>query len=181
MIMRILVFVVMLTGLAPSMASDAIVGEPDGNSYHFVSHYRVAIEAPAQTVWRHLTDLGSWMYDFEMSHESGVPGEEGEVLRLYSGQDFFTQITGAVTNELLVVANLPSTFKDEYSTGVAVITLNEAQGETVVDLTMSRRYTWQGDGANPMKSTRESPEFIDGTRATWRRFLDRLRSLSEST
>ena len=121
------------------------------------------------------------MYDFEMSHVSGMWGEEGEVLRLYSGQDFFSQITSAVPNELLVVANLPSKFKGEYSTGIAVITLNETQGKTTVDLTISRRFTWQGEGINPMKSTRESPEFIKNTRTMWDRFLEKLRALSECT
>ena len=180
-VVRILTFVAVLTCSLQSVASDAIVSEPDESSYNFVSHYRVSIKAPTRIVWNHLKDLGSWMYDFEMSHVSGEQGEEGEVLRLYSGQDFLTQITSAVPNKLLVIANLPSDIRGEHSTGVAVITLNEAPGETIVDLTMSRRYTWQGEGVNPMRTTRESPEFIENTRAVWGRFLERLRTLSEGT
>lgn len=178
-----IVLYLLLLGLlysAELQASEAITHEPDGSSYQFVSHYRVTIDASAETVWNHLIDLGSWMFEFEMTHVSGTPGREGEIRRLYAGQDFLMQIIHAVPEELLVIANLPSTFKGEYSTGIGVMSLVAADGQTTVDLTMSRRYSWDAKDQNPMQQVRESPEFIENTRAMWEdRFLQRLRSLSE--
>ena len=160
-------------------ASETVTEEPGDTAYSFVSHYRIAIDAPLETVWRHVINVQSWMYEFSMDHVSGDPGQEGEVLRVYSGQEFLAQTTSVIQNELLVISNLPSTFQDEYSTGVAVITLNDVAGKTMVDLTMSRRYTWQSSGPDPAKQTRESTEFQERTRTTWKGFLDRLRTLAE--
>lgn len=174
-----LVAAVMLVSIAT--ASETITPEPDESSYHFVSHYSVVVNAPASAVWNQLVDVGSWMYEFELSLESGTPGHEGEVRRLYPGQDFFIEITKVIPNELFVFANLPSRFNGEYSTGVAVITLSETGGITTVSLTMSRRYSWDSTEPNPQRSMRESPEFKERTRAMWQeRFLGRLRSLVEA-
>lgn len=162
-------------------ASGTLTPEPGSGSYQFVSHYRIEIDAPVPTVWKQLVDVGAWMYEFDMTLESGLPGETGEIRRLYSGQDFFVQITKVVPNELLAMANLPSTFNGEYSTGVGVITLNASKRGTVVDLTMSRRYEWRGEGDNPMRATRASEGFNSTTDATWGRFLERLRTLAEAT
>jgi len=161
-------------------ASETITVEPDQNSYHHVSHYNVAIEAPANAVWPHLIDLGSWMYDFEMSVVSGQAGEEGAVYRLYPEQGFLIQVTSVVPNNLLVIANLPSTFQGESSTGVGVIRLNEVDGVTYVDLTMSRRYSWPGEGVNVMKQQRTSRDFKENSRAMWQgRFLGKLKALAQ--
>lgn len=165
---------------AHAQSSETVTDEPGNEAYNFVSHYRVAIDAPVEVVWKHLVDLNSWMYQFAMERVSGMPGEKGAVFRLYSGEDFLAQITAVVRNELLVIVNLPSTFQDEYSTGVGVTTLNRARGKTIVDLTMSRRYTWHGSGVDQTKQTRESREFQQGTRTTWNDFLARLRSLAEA-
>lgn len=169
---------VMLVSVAT--ASETITPEPGESSYHFVSHYTVEVNAPASAVWKQLVDVGSWMYEFELSLESGTPGHEGEVRRLYSGQDFFIEITKVIPKELLVFANLPSSFNGEYSTGVAMITLSEANEITTVSLTMSRRYSWDSTDPNTQRSMRESPEFQERTRAMWQeRFLGRLRELVE--
>ena len=162
-------------------ASETIIAEPDGSSYQFVSHYTVNVAASANDVWNHLVDLGSWMDEFDLLLESGIPGKEGEVRRLYDGQDFFIQVTKAIPGELLVFANLPSSFNGEHSTGVVVISLHESNAITAVRLTMSRRYSWDSDEPNPQRSMRESPEFQERTRAMWNeRFLPRLKSLAES-
>ncbi len=162
-------------------ASETITPEPDDSAYHYVSHYSVKIDVPANAVWSHLVDLSSWMYEFELSVDSGTPGQEGEVRRLYSGQDFLIEITKIIPNELLVFANLPISFNGEYSTGVGVITLNESDGMTTVMLTMSRRYSWDSAEPNPQRSMRESPEFQEQSRAMWNdRFLPKLKSLAET-
>ena len=176
-----LVIVVALVLSSEARASDTITLEPNHRSYHYVSHYSVAIGAPVEVVWEHLINLGSWMYEFEMALASGTPGEVGEVRRLFAEQDFFVQITKIIPNELLVFANLPSTFKGEFSTGIGVITLHESRGTTTVNMTMSRRYSWESEGLNPQKKTRESQEFSQNTRAMWQdRFLAKLRSLAEA-
>lgn len=175
-----------------TLASSTIT-EPDANTYHFIDHHQVTINAPAKKVWPHLISLGSWMYEFEMAHVSGEPGREGQVMRLYEGQDFMMQIARMVPNQLLTLVNLPSTFKGEYSTGTGVTTLFEFEGKTLVSLTMDRRYTYLGkdsleDGDatgvaldNPMRAVRESEAFIENTRAMWEdRFLTRLKQLVEA-
>ena len=166
----------------PVMASETITPEPTPEAYNYVSSYRVSIDASAAEVWPHLIDLGSWMYDFDMAVGQGEPGTVGQVLRLYPGQDFFVQIVGMTPNQNLVVANLPATFRDEFSTGIAVMDLVEIDGTTTLSLTMSRRYTWQGEGdENPLRAMRSSEQFQQGSEATWTRFLDRLKSLAEGS
>lgn len=170
-----------MTSAPTATASETLTVEPDGTSYHFVSHYSIDVAAPADEVWNQLVDVGSWMYEFDLSMVSGKPGQEGEVRRLYTGQDFFIEITKVIPNELLVFANLPSTFNGESSTGVAVISLNGGNGMTTVKLTMSHRYSWDSTEPNPQRSVRESPEFRERTRAMWNeRFLPKLKSLVES-
>ncbi len=167
---------------ASAHASEAITDEPTGSAYSYVSHYSVDIQASRETVWEQLIELESWMYEFDLTLESGVAGQAGEVRRLYAGQDFFIQTTMVIPNELLVFANLPATFNGERSTGIAVIALSEDQGITTVRLTMSRRYSSTSDETDQMREMRESPEFQERTRGMWQdRFLERLRSLVESS
>ena len=178
--MKILLFVWSLSLVSNfAHASETLIDEPDGISYNFVSHYSVEISAPAKTVWKNLIDLGSWMYDFEMKPVSGLNELEGRVLRLYEGQDFHVQITKAIPDKLLVIANLPTSMEGEQlSSGISVTTLTESAGKTTVELTMSRRYVWNKPGENHLKSRRQSEAFIQNTRATWNRFLGRLAELS---
>ena len=178
---RFLLLLLAMPLVPVASASETLTAEPGGSSYHFVSHYSIDVAASANEVWNQLVDVGSWMYEFDMSLVSGEPGQEGEVRRLYSGQDFFMEITKVIPGELLVLANLPSSFNEESSTGVVVITLNESNGIITVRLTMSRRYSWGSEEPNPQRSMRESPEFQERTRAMWReRFLPKLKSLAES-
>ncbi|MEJ2089272.1 MAG: hypothetical protein P8Y69_12545, partial [Gammaproteobacteria bacterium] len=130
--------------------------------------------------WPHLLDLRSWMYEFDLASVSGEAGRPGEVLRLYEGQDFEIQRLQTIPNGLLVIANLPSEYGGETSTGTGVITLHDDGVSTTVDLVMSRRYTWTGEGENPQKATRQSESFLHDTQAMWRdRFLERLRCTVE--
>lgn len=170
-----------LLGTEPGLATEIITDEPEGNVYSFVSHYRLNIAAPAKTVWHHATHYGSWMNAFDMAHESGTPGTAGEVIRLYAGQDFFMQATAVVPEELLVLSNLPMTMQGEHATGIAVITLNETESGTTIDLTMSRRYSWDQEGENPMKAMRQSAQFQGNTEKMWRGFLANLKELSEAS
>ena len=160
--------------------SESVTPEPADDTYNFVSHYRVNIAAPVELVWPVLMDLKSWMYEFELLTVAGEQGSEGQVLRLYAGQDFMIQLTKVIPNELLSFVNLPLTFREELATGVSVITLQETTHGSSVSVTMSRRYTWQGEGENPLRTTRETAEFHKRTDAMWQdRFLTRLKALAE--
>lgn len=119
------------------------------------------------------------MCDFQMKPVAGSDKLEGRVLRLYEGQEFYVQITKAIPNKLLVIANLPASMEGEQlSSGISVTTLTEREGKTTVGLTMSRRYTWTMTGENHIKTRRQSDAFIMNTRATWNRFLGKLSELS---
>lgn len=175
---RTSILLMMLTVSNMCLAQGTLTLEPENESYNFVSHYRIEIAAPKSKVWEHLVDLGSWMYEFEISTVSGPKAEVGEILRLYPDQEFYIQITKAVPERVLVISNLPSTFNKEESTGVSVMTLNAYEGGTILDLTMSRRYVWTGDGQNAYRSRRQSEEFNANTDAMWERFLKRLSDLA---
>ncbi len=152
-----------------------------GNSYYYSDHHEIVIDRKAETIWPHLRDLDSWMYDFSMEHFSGPLNQDGEVLRLYEGQDYFFEVTKTVPNELLVGTNLPMiTPEGESTSGVAFITLSETEGKTVVSVFMNRKYTWLGNTENPSRKLRASIEFSEGRDSTFRRFLVRLKELAEA-
>ncbi len=183
-----LVCAVLLAWTAAVAAADerhrsaALTPEPSSDTYNFVAHYRVQIDAPREAVWPHLLDFKSWMYEFELSTVAGTPGTEGQVLRLYAGQDFRIQVTRVVPHEMVAIVNLPMTFEGELGTGIGVMTLHDTPGGCEMALTMSRRYTWQGAGDNPLRSRRESADFHRTTDAMWQdRFLARLKALAEGT
>ena len=160
-------------------AVESVVAEHDTDAYHYVSSHTISIEAAPDVVWAHLERLDSWMYEFELSHVAGEPGRTGEVLRLYPEQAFYVQILESVPPKLLVMANLPSVFGGESSTGLGVVSLHRRADGTEVALTMSRRYTWLGEGENPQLAMRSSAAFQEATTAMWARFLERLKTLAE--
>ena len=176
---RLTIVLLLLAGF--SNASETVTVEPDGDAYHFVSHYRVDVEAPPADVWAVLIDLPAWMYEFDVVPVQGDDALEGRVYRLYEGQDFFVQVTDVVPERMLSVANLPVTFRGELGTGVGVFTLHARGDGTEVSLTMSRRYERVGEGYSELKETRSSAEFQHQTRAMWQeRFLERLRELAQA-
>ena len=179
---RLLIVLLLLgSGLAGPLATahETLTPEPTDSSYHFTTHYRVQIHAPAHIVWLVMIDLKSWMYEFELTTESGEPGVPGQVLKLYPAQEFRLQVIAAEPHQMLTLANLPLTFQGEFGPGVGIFTLHEHGGITEVSLTGSGRYSWQSEDPNPLQSRRASAEFQEQTRATWNRFLQRLKVLSE--
>ena len=164
----------------PRNPSASLTPEPSSETYNFVAHYRVQIDASREAVWPYLIDFKSWMYEFELSTIAGTPGSEGQVVRLYEGQDFKIQVTRVIHDEMVAIVNLPITFDGELGTGTAVMTLHDSAGGCEMALTMSRRYSWQGEGENPLRATRETAEFHARTDAMWQdRFLTRLKALAE--
>ncbi|MBT5031134.1 MAG: hypothetical protein HOM55_02435 [Proteobacteria bacterium] len=178
----------LLIGLSvsfPSSAETSSFNTKLSNSYYYTDHHEIVIDRSAEEVWKHVINLGSWMYDLAMVHESGpTNGEgevrEGEVLRLYEGQDYFFEVSKMVYGRLLVGINLPVTTPEgEITEGLAMITLTESNGKTEVSVFMNRKYSWPHESPNPARDTRESEEFASSRRDTFRRFLVRLRDLSE--
>ena len=180
-----LTLLVLSTFNAPAhAASETLTSEPVGEAYNFVTHYRVQIDAPAAAVWPYLLDFRSWIYEFEHTTVSGVPGTPGHVARLYEGQEFLTQVTAVVPEQMIAIVNLPLTFNGELGTGVGVFTLHDHGSRTEVALSMSRRYTHAGEdteeGFSDLKATRGSVEFQARSRTMWQdRFLGRLKAIVE--
>ena len=149
-------------------------------SYHFVDTYEILIDRSPADVWPVLIDQASWT-DFAMIHESGPRNAEGEVLRLYPGQEFFIEIIELLPERMFVVANLPSNIDGEESVGIAMMTLAAIDGQTLVSIFMARHYNWTGDGSNPLRARRASAEFREFNRAGWEdRLLPRLRDVVEA-
>ena len=88
--------------VSPSAASETLTPEPDGSSYHFVSHYAVEIDSPAGVVWSQLIDVGSWMYEFELPLEHRPVADDEVHLLLIERSG--TRNTGNVANERTTTA-----------------------------------------------------------------------------
>ena len=163
--------------IGPSLAGDEHAAP---EIYYSVFHYEIEIEASPSEVWPHLVDFGSWMYEFDMLHVSGPRSGEGEIIRLYEGQDFLMQAVKIIPNKLYVGVHLPVEFRGELGTGTGILNLVETAEGTTVTNTMSRKYSWAHPEPNPLKATRQSAEFKESNRAMWEdRFLPRLKALAE--
>lgn len=175
------VAVIILLVVPTTHAAPVIIDSRLADSYHFVDTYEIVIDRSPADVWPFLVDQTLWL-NSEMMHESGPRNAEGEVLRLYPGQEFFIEIVDMIAERMLVVANLPSNIDGEESVGIAMMTLTDVAGSTLVSVFMARHYYWTGDGANPVRARRESAEFRAFNRATWDdQLLPRLRDLVEGT
>jgi len=167
--------------LTVAHADDFIIDSKLAASYHFVATYEILIDRPPEDVWPVLIDQASWT-DFAMIHESGPRNAEGEVLRLYPEQEFFIEIIELIPERMFVVANLPSAIDGEESVGIAMMTLADVDGKTLVTNFMARHYNWTGDGPNPLRARRASAEFREFNRAGWEdQLLPRLRDLVEAS
>lgn len=162
-------------------ADTTIIDSKLADAYHFVDTYEILIDAAPEDVWPHLVNVSSWMYEFSMIHEAGPRQAEGEVLRLYEGQDYFLQLVKLVPGKLMVGVNLPSLEEGEELTGIGMFTLTEIDGKTLVSNVMARHSTWIEAQPTALRDTRRSAEFQQSTRDRWNRFLIRLRQLAEGT
>jgi hypothetical protein len=162
-------------------ADTTIIDSELADLYHFVDTNEVLINASPEEVWPHLVNLGSWMYEFSMIHESGPRHAEGEILRLYEGQDFFLQLTKLVPGKLMLGVSLPSLEQGEELTGIGMFSLTEVNGKTLVSSFLARQSAWTLDTRNTLRETRQSAEFQQNTSDRWNRFLTRLRELAEGT
>ena len=160
-------------------ADTVIIDSALADAYHFVDTYEILIDATPEQVWPHLIDLGSWMYEFSMIHESGPRRAEGEVYRLYEGQDYFMELAKLIPGKLVIAVNLPSELQGEQLSGVGMFTLTEVGGKTLVSNFMSRHFVWLADTPDTLRERRASAEFQTSTQDRWNRFLERLRDRVE--
>jgi hypothetical protein len=164
-----------------AFAETAIIDSELASAYHFVDTYEILIDQPPDVVWPQLVSIGSWMHEFAMIHESGPVGAEGEVLRLYEGQDFFVEIAKIVPGRMILLVNLPSTFQGEEMVGVGMLTLTEIDGKSLVSSFMSRQLSGPPEAIDPLRARRESAEYRELNRQMWQeRFFGRLRELAEA-
>ena len=175
------VIVAFLVGLPIARGEPFIIDSRLADSYHFVDTYEIVIDRPPADVWPYLVDQATWL-NAEIAHESGPHDAEGEILRLYPGQDFFVEIVKLIPERMFALANLPSNIDGEESVGIAMLTLTDLGGQTLVSSFMARHYYWTGDGPNPLRERRASEEFQEFNRAAWEdELLPRLRELVEAS
>ncbi len=165
-------------------AQEGIIESNLSDSYHYVDHYEVLIDAAPGDVWPHVLDFASWMDRFDMLHESGPVRAEGQILRPYEGQEFLVEIVKLIPERIVVSVNLPSSSEGEESVGISMITLAEVDGRTLVSNFMSRQYDRSQDAPdqdapNRSKARRASEEFKDFNRTLWDGFLANLKRLAE--
>jgi hypothetical protein len=154
-----------------------------GDSYYFVDHYDIVIDRPANEIWPHLLDFGSWLAPATgkgMIHVSGPRHGEGEVFRLYNGENFFMQVTKIIPDKLLVGVNLPTAQQGESAlAGIVMVTLTGQGAKTVVSMFMSRQYSWFGKAPDPLRKVRGSERFAESRRAGFEKSLQRLKTACE--
>ena len=128
--------------LSSALAEPVILDSELASSYHFFDTYEVLIDAPPEDVWPDLLNARSWQYKFDLSHVSGPVNAEGEVLRIYEGEDFFMEISRIIPEKMIVSTLLPATMQDEDALGIGMLTLSEVDGKTLVSNFMARKYDW---------------------------------------
>jgi hypothetical protein len=115
-----------------------------------------------------------------MIHVSGPRHGEGEVFRLYNGENFFMQVTKIIPDKLLVGVNLPTAQQGESAlAGIVMVTLTGQGAKTVVSMFMSRQYSWFGKAPDPLRKVRGSERFAESRRAGFEKSLQRLKTACE--
>lgn len=104
---------------------------------------------------------------------------EGERVHLYG--DFYIEVVKVIPQKMIVLANLPNVDRGEQSQGIAMVSVTEDNGKTLVSIFMSRIYNWFDSKENPQRKTRESSEFANQRKATFKdNFLVKLKQLAET-
>lgn len=101
------------------------------------------------------------------------------MFRLYEGEDFFFEVLKLVPNRLMIGVNLPFAIQGEEGVGVAMLTLTEVDGRTLVSNFMSRHFSWPQEDPNPIRETRESDKFLEFRQSSQNANLLRLKEIVE--
>lgn len=149
-----------------------------GDSYYFVDHYEVDVNRPVSEVWPAVVHLGSWLPGLAEANERSPVAVEGEIFRLYG--DFFMEVIKVIPESFLVMLNLPNSQGGEQTQGVAMLSLRDKGGRTVVSLFMSRFFFWPEQSQNSLRTRRESAEFSEERRKNYRTILNTLKEIAEA-
>ncbi|MGL6161936.1 hypothetical protein [Microbulbifer sp.] len=165
-----------------SLSSLAQINELEtslGDSYYYVDHFETVINRPADEVWPHVVEMGKWMPWMAGGNSEIKDVSEGKKVHLYG--DFYIEVVKVIPQKMILLANLPSMEKGEQSQGVAMVSITESNGKTIVSIFMSRIYNWFEDKENSQRVTRESAEFASQRKATFKdNFLAKLKALAEA-
>ncbi|WP_308366237.1 MULTISPECIES: hypothetical protein [unclassified Microbulbifer] len=174
--------VTILVGLCISFSSEAQVNDLEtnlGDSYYYVDHFETVIDKPVDEVWPHVVEMGKWMPWMTGANPESNKISEGERVHLYD--DFYIEVVKIIPQKMILLANLPNVDRGEQSQGVAMISVTEANGKTLVSIFMSRIYNWFDAEENPQRATRESSEFAKKRKAVFKdNFLVKLKQLAET-
>ncbi len=103
---------------------------------------------------------------------------EGKKVQLYG--DNYIEVVKIIPQKMILLANHPSTQSGESSQGVAMVSVVEANGKTLVSIFMSRLYGWFEAAPNTQRPTRESESFARQREEMFQgNFLEKLRKLAE--
>lgn len=150
-----------------------------GDSYYYVDHFETIIDKPAEEVWPHVIEMGKWMPWMASKNSGATKISEGERVHLYG--DFYIEVVKIIPQKMIVLANLPNVDQGEQSQGIAMVSITESNGKTLVSIFMSRIYNWFDSKENSQRKTRESKEFANKRKETFKdNFLARLKQLSEA-
>jgi hypothetical protein len=151
-----------------------------GDHYYYTDHFEIDIEAPAEEVWPQLVKMRTWLPWMANSSSDNPIVSEGERVNLYG--EFYIEVVKVVPQDFVLLANLPAQQEGEQSHGIAMVTLSELSGSSVVSIFMSRANLWYGEAKSPLREKRESQEFSAGRQAMFKdNFLEKLKSLVEES
>jgi hypothetical protein len=164
-----------------SVSAMAQISELDaglGDSYYYVDHFEIIIDKPLSDVWPHVIAMGKWMPWMASKDSPNEIASEGQKVNLYG--DFYIEVVKVIPQKMILLTNLPGVERGEQSQGIAMVSVIEINGKTLVSIFMSRIYNWFEPTENPQREIRESTDFAKQRKATFKdNFLEKLKQLSE--
>lgn len=162
-----------------AVAQVSVLDADHGDAYYYTDHFEIIIDKPASDVWPHVVAMGTWMP--WMATEDSPEGtiQEGKKVNLYG--DSYIEVVKIIPQKMVLLTNLPSIENGEQSQGIAMVSVAEADGKTLVSIFMSRIYSQMEASNNTQRITRESAEFAKQRKEVFKNnFLKKLKHLAES-
>lgn len=166
------------TAALSAVAQVSVLDTDVGDAYYYVDHFEIIIDKPISDVWPHVVAMGTWMP--WMATEDSPEGtiQEGKKVNLYGGS--YIEVVKIIPEKMVLLANLPSVENGEQSQGIAMVSVAEVNGKTLVSIFMSRIYSQLEASNNTQRLTRESAEFAKQRKEVFQNnFLKKLKYLAE--
>lgn len=161
----------------------------------YVSVAEITVDGPPSSVWPHVLNMGSWIYDFHFEHVSGAVDAEGEVEHLWPTSaegvagiaDSDRSVDNATVLKTLKVipeklwygVNTAKARDGTSSTGVNLVILSERNGQTLVTAVRSREALC-ADGATRDATQNELTKYQPIAQFRWTdKYMPRLKELAE--